>query len=99
MSTMSIKPLSNRVVVKRLEEKTQTSGGIIIPDNVKEKPDQGIVEAVGPGKPLENGSVQAMSLNEGDRVIFGKYAGTEVTLDDETYVIMAETDVLGVVQS
>jgi len=89
-------PLGDRVLVEREEEQTTSSGGIIIPDNAKEKPLQGKVIAVGPGKQLDNGSVQNMNVKEGNRVLFGKYAGTEVTLNDQAYMVMSESDILGV---
>lgn len=89
-------PLGDRVLVEREEEQTTSSGGIIIPDNAKEKPLQGKVIAVGPGKQLDNGSVQNMNVKEGDHVLFGKYAGTEVTLNDKAYMVMSESDILGV---
>ena len=96
---MSIRPLSDRVLVKRLEAKQETSaGGIIIPETAKEKPQEGEVVAVGPGKMLEDGKVQAMNVKAGDRVLFGKYAGTEVKIDNEDYLIMREDDILGVLQ-
>ncbi len=89
-------PLGDRVLVEREEEQTTSNGGIIIPDNAKEKPLQGKVISVGPGKQLDNGSVQNMNVKEGDRVLFGKYAGTEVTLNDQAYMVMSESDILGV---
>lgn len=93
----AIKPLGDRVVVKRADREETTQSGIVIPDTAKEKPDQGHVVAVGPGKKLESGTVMPMNLEAGDRVIFGKYAGTEVKIDGETLIIMREDDVLGVV--
>ena len=96
---MTIRPLSDRVLVKRLENEEKTSpGGIIIPDTAKEKPQEGEVVAVGPGKMLEDGKVQAMNVKAGDRVLFGKYAGTDVKIDDEDYLIMREDDILGVLE-
>lgn len=96
---MTIRPLNDRVLVKRLEAKEQTSvGGIIIPDTAKEKPQEGEVIAVGPGKSLDSGSVQAMTVKTGDKVLFGKYAGTDVKLDDEDYIIMREDDILGILE-
>ena len=96
---MKIRPLNDRVLVKRLEAKEQTSvGGIIIPDTAKEKPQEGEVIAVGPGKTLDNGSAQAMTVKAGDKVLFGKYAGTDVKIDDEDYIIMREDDILGILQ-
>ncbi len=93
------KPLQDRIVVKRLEEgKEVKKGGIIIPDTAKEKPQEGEVVAVGPGKVMENGQRQPMSLKAGDKILFGKYSGSEVKLDQEEYLIMREEDVLGVLQ-
>ena len=94
---MKIKPLQDRVIVKRLEEETKTAGGIIIPDTAKEKPQQGKVMAVGPGKVLEGGTKLEMTVKKGDLVLFGKYAGSEVKIDGEEYVIMREDDILGVI--
>jgi chaperonin GroES len=86
------------VVVSRSEEEQTTPGGIVIPDTAAEKPIKGKVVAVGPGKPLDNGDTRAMAVKEGDNVIFGKYAGTEVKLDGENYLVMREDDIMGVVQ-
>lgn len=94
---MKIRPLNDRVLVKRLEAKEQTSvGGIIIPDSAKEKPQEGEVIAVGPGKKSDDGSIQAMAVKAGDKVLFGKYAGTDVSIDDEDFIIMREDDILGI---
>ena len=93
---MNIRPLHDRVVVKRVEEKESVRGGIIIPDTAKEKPQEGEVIAVGTGKVLENGTRLAMDLKKGDRILFGKYAGSEVKLDGQEYLIMREDDILGV---
>lgn len=95
---MRIRPLQDRVLVKRLEEDNKTAGGIIIPDNNKEKPARGQVVAVGPGQRLKDGSVRHPDVKEGDKVLFGKYAGTEVKLDGVEYLIMKEDDILGVLQ-
>ncbi len=95
---MKIRPLNDRVLVKRLEEEEKTKGGIIIPDTAKEKPIQGKVIAVGKGKLMENGEVRALDVKEGDRVLFGKYAGTEVKIDGEEYLIMREDDILGIIE-
>ena len=96
---MKIRPLHDRVIVKRLEPKEQTSsGGIIIPDTAKEKPQEGEVVAVGPGKSLEDGKVQPMNVKAGDKILFGKYAGTDVKIDEEEYIIMREDDILGVLE-
>ena len=92
------KPLQDRILVKRLEEKETKKGGIIIPDSVKEKPQEAEVVAVGPGKVTRNGKLQPMSVKVGDKILFGKYSGNEVKLDGEEYLIMREEDVLGVLQ-
>ena len=95
---MSIRPLQDRVVVRRTEEETKSAGGIVIPDSAAEKPSQGEVLAVGPGKKLDNGSVQAVDLKAGDRVLFGQYAGSTVKLDGEELLIMSESEIFGVVE-
>lgn len=94
---MKIRPLSDRVVVKPLEVEEKKQGGIIIPDTAKEKPQQGEVVAVGPGKISEQGEKIAMEVKVGDRVLYGKYSGTEVTVDDEDYLIMRESDILAII--
>jgi len=93
---MKIKPLSDRIVVKRTAEEEKTKGGIIIPDTAKEKPLEGIVVAVGSGKVLNNGKQIALDVKEGDKILFGKYSGTEVKLDGVEHVIVREDDVLAV---
>jgi chaperonin GroES len=93
-----IKPLQDRLLVKRLEEKETKKGGIIIPDTAKEKPQEGEVIAVGPGKVTDDGKLQPMSVKPGDKILFGKYSGSEVKLGDEEYLIMREEDVLGILQ-
>jgi chaperonin GroES len=93
---MKIRPLADRVVVKRIEGETKTKGGIIIPDTAKEKPVEGQVVAVGSGKVMKGGKVRAPELKVGDRILFGKYSGTEVKLDGEEHVIFTEDDVLAV---
>ncbi|MBX9862055.1 MAG: co-chaperone GroES [Hyphomicrobium sp.] len=95
---MKFRPLHDRVVVKRLEEDTKTAGGIIIPDTAKEKPQQGEVVAVGPGARDEQGKVVALDVKPGDRVLFGKWSGTEVKIDGEDLLIMKESDILGVLE-
>jgi chaperonin GroES len=94
---INIRPLHDRVVVKRIEEGEQIRGGIIIPDTAKEKPQQGEVIAAGQGKVLENGTRVALDVQVGDKVLFGKYSGTEIKLDGEEYLIMREEEILGVV--
>jgi chaperonin GroES len=96
---MKIRPLNDRILVKRLEGEEKTSGGIIIPDSAKEKPAEGEIVAVGPGKRTEAGDRVAIDLAVGDRVLFSKYGGTEVKLDGEDFLIMREEDILGVVQA
>jgi len=95
---MKIKPLQDRVIVKRVDEEEKTSGGIIIPDTAKEKPMEGEVVAVGGGKVLDNGTKVPMDLKAGDRVLFGKYAGTEVKIDGVEHLIMREDDILGIIE-
>ncbi len=93
-----IRPLQDRVIVRRLEEEEKTEGGIIIPDTAKEKPMEGKVVAVGKGKVLEGGKVVPPDVKKGDRILFSKYAGTEVKLDGEEHLIMREDDILGIVE-
>jgi chaperonin GroES len=92
------KPLQDRILVRRLEEQATKKGGIIIPDTAKEKPQEGEVIAVGPGKVTKDGKLQPLSVKGGDKILFGKYSGSEVTLNDEEYLIMREEDVLGILQ-
>ena len=94
---MKIRPLHDRVIVKRLEEEKRTASGIVIPDNAAEKPDQGEVKAVGSGKIQDDGKVRPMALKVGDRVLFGKWSGTEVKLDGEDLLIMKESDIMGII--
>ncbi len=93
---MNIRPLYDRVVVKRIDEEETTRNGIIIPDSAKEKPQEGEVIAVGRGKRLENGELVALDVKAGDRILFGKYSGSETKLDGVEYIIMREDDVLGI---
>ena len=95
---MNIRPLHDRIIVRRLDEKAQTTGGIIIPDSAKEKPIEGKVIAVGNGKILEDGSVRNLDVKAGDKVLFGKYSGTEVKIEGEEYLIMREDEVLAVIE-
>lgn len=95
---MKLKPLLDRVVIKRVEEENKTAGGIIIPDTAKEKPSQGIIVSVGPGGRDEAGHEIPMTLKAGDRVLFGKWSGTEVKIDGEDLVIMKESEVFGVLE-
>ena len=95
---MKFRPLHDRVVVRRTEDDERTKGGIIIPDTVKEKPQQGQIVAVGPGARDENGTVQPLDVKAGDRVLFGKWSGTEVKIDGEDLLIMKESDILGVLE-
>jgi chaperonin GroES len=96
--TMKFRPLHDRVVVRRVEEDNKTAGGIIIPDTAKEKPMQGEVVAVGPGARDETGKVVPLDVKAGDKVLFGKWSGTEVTIDGEELLIMKESDILGVLE-
>ncbi len=95
---MNIRPLHDRVIVRRVEEERTTAGGIIIPDTAKEKPIQGEIVAVGKGKILDNGDVRAMDIKVGDKVLFGKYAGTEVKVAGEELLVMREEDIIGVIE-
>jgi chaperonin GroES len=93
---MKINPLNDRVIVKRVEEEQKTAGGIIIPDTAKEKPQEGEVVAVGPGKRDDDGKRIALEVKEGDRILFGKYAGTEIKINGEEHIFMREDDILGI---
>jgi chaperonin GroES len=95
---MNVRPLGDRVIVRRIEEEEKTKGGLIIPDTAKEKPMEGEVMAVGKGRMLENGAVQPMEVKENDRVLFGKYAGTEIKIEGEDRLIMREDDILCVLE-
>lgn len=95
---MKLRPLNDRILVKRVEEEAKTKGGIIIPDTAKEKPAEGKIVAVGNGKLGEDGKRIPLEVKEGDRILFGKYSGTEVKVDGEEYLIMREDDVLGIIQ-
>jgi chaperonin GroES len=95
---MKIRPLHDRVLVKRIEPKEVVRGSIIIPDTAKEKPQEGEVIAVGNGKLLDNGKIAPMNVKAGDRILFGKYSGSEVKIDDQEYLIMREDDILGVLE-
>jgi chaperonin GroES len=94
---MAFRPLHDRVVVRRVDSEEKTAGGIIIPDTAKEKPSEGIIEAVGPGARDDSGKLVAIDLKVGDRVLFGKWSGTEVKLDGKDLLIMKETDIMGVI--
>jgi chaperonin GroES len=98
MQQMKLRPMQDRIIVKRVEEETKTAGGILIPDTAKEKPQQGEVVAVGKGKVLEDGKVLPLDVKVGDKVLFGKYAGTDIKLDGKDYLIMREDDILGVLE-
>ena len=95
---MNIRPLHDRVVVRRLEEETKTAGGIVLPDSATEKPSQGEVIAVGPGKALDSGEVRAPGVSVGDRVLFGQYGGNTVKIDGEELLILQESEIFGVVE-
>ena len=96
---MRIRPLQDRIIVKRVQEEEKTKGGIIIPDTAKEKPIEGKVIAVGNGKVQEDGKVRPLDVKAGDRILFSKYAGTEIKIDGEEHLIMREEDILGVIES
>ena len=96
---MKLRPLHDRVVVKRVEQETRTASGIVIPDNAAEKPDQGEVVAVGNGKILEDGKVRPLDVKVGDRILFGKYSGQSVKVEGTEYLVMREDDIMGVVAS
>ncbi len=96
---MKIRPLHDRVIVKRLEEERKTASGIVIPDSAAEKPDQGEIVAVGTGKVLDDGKVRPLEVKKGDRVLFGKYSGQTVKVDGEELLVMREEDLMGVVES
>ncbi len=95
---MKLRPMQDRIIVKRLEEETKTAGGILIPDTAKEKPQKGEVVAVGNGKKTDDGKVIPLDVKAGDKVLFGKYAGTEIKIEGEEYLIMREDDILGVME-
>jgi chaperonin GroES len=95
--SLSLKPLHDRVIIKRLEEEKVSAGGIVIPDSATEKPIRGEVVAVGEGKPLDNGSVRALKVKVGDKVLFGKYSGTEVKVDGTEYLVVREDDLFAVI--
>ena len=95
---MNIRPLHDRVIVRRLEEERTTAGGIVIPDSATEKPAQGEVLAVGKGKILDNGDVRPLDVKAGDKVLFGKYSGTEVKVEGEELLVMKEEDIMGVIE-
>jgi len=94
---MKIRPLHDRVIVKRIEEERKSAGGIYIPDNAAEKPDQGEVLAIGTGKVMEDGTVRPLAVKVGDRVLFGKYSGSSVKMDGDELLVMREEDIMGVV--
>jgi chaperonin GroES len=98
MKAMNLRPLQDRIIVKRLEEENMTAGGLYIPDTAKEKPQKGEIVAVGKGKISEDGKVIPVDLKVGDKVLFGKYAGTEIKIDGSDYLIMREDDILGVIE-
>lgn len=95
---MNIRPLHDRVIAKRLEEEKTSPGGIVIPDSATEKPIQGEIIAVGNGKLLDNGELRALDVKEGDKILFGKYSGTEVKIDGEEYLVLREDDIMGVIE-
>ncbi len=98
MTKLKVRPLDDRILVQQGEAEEKTAGGIVLPDTAKEKPQRGVVKAVGPGKMLDSGERGEMSVKVGDEVYYGKYSGTEIELDREKYVILRESDVLGIVE-
>ena len=98
MSTLKIRPLHDRIIVKRKEAETKTQSGIIIPDSAKEKPQEGEIVAAGKGKQNDKGEYQALDVKVGDKVLFGKYAGTEIKIDSDDYLMMKEEDILGIIE-
>lgn len=96
---MKIRPLHDRVVIRRLEEETKTAGGIVLPGSAQEKPSQGEIVAVGPGKSTDSGEIRPLDVKEGDKVIFGQYAGSTVKIDGEELLIMSESEIFGVLES
>jgi chaperonin GroES len=99
MAQLNIRPLHDRVIVERMEEEAKTAGGIYLPDSAKEKPVRGKVLAIGKGKVLDNGEVRGLQVKVGDSVLFGKYAGTEVKLNDKDYLVMREEDIMGIIEA
>ena len=95
---MTVRPLHDRLIVKRVEEKETIKGGIIIPDSAKEKPQEGEVIAAGNGKKTDDGKIIALDVKAGDRILFGKYSGTEIKVDDQDYLILREDEVLGIIE-
>lgn len=95
---MKIRPLGDRILVKRIKEEEKSKGGIIIPETAKEKPQQGIVDAVGTGRKDENGKIIPMDVKKGDKVLFGKYSGNEIKIDDQELLIMREEEILGIIE-
>ncbi|MCU0556793.1 MAG: co-chaperone GroES [Desulfobacterales bacterium] len=95
---MKLRPLQDRIIVQRVEEESKTKGGIIIPDSAKEKPAEGVVISVGKGKVADDGKLIPMEVKTGDRILFGKYSGSEVKVEGEEYLIMREDDVLGIIE-
>ena len=97
MAKINLKPLTDRVIVKPMKQEEKTKGGIIVPDTAKEKPVEGTVIAVGPGKVSEDGKLVKMEVKEGDKILYGKYSGTEVTVEGEDYLIMHESDIFAII--
>jgi len=95
---MKVRPLHDRVIVKRVKEEEKTKGGIIIPDTAKEKPVEGKVVAVGKGKIMDNGNLQPLEVKKGDKILFGKYAGTEINIEGDEHLIMREDDIIAIVE-
>ena len=97
MSNLNLRPLGDRLIVQRLEKEQYSAGGIVIPDTAKEKPSEGLIVAVGPGKRMDNGDLRGLDVKAGDKVLFGKYAGSEIKLNDKDYLVLREEDIMAVI--
>ncbi len=97
MSNLNLRPLGDRLIVQRLEKEQFSAGGIVIPDTAKEKPSEGLIVAVGPGKHLDNGDLRGLDVKAGDKVLFGKYAGSEIRINDKDYLVLREEDIMAVI--
>lgn len=97
MSDLNLRPLGDRLIVQRIEKEQKSAGGIVIPDTAKEKPAEGMVVAVGPGKRMDNGDVRGLDVKKGDKVLFGKYSGSEIKINDKDYLVLREEDIMAVI--
>lgn len=97
MSDLNLRPLGDRLIVQRIEKEQKSAGGIVIPDTAKEKPAEGIVVAVGPGKRMDNGDIRGLDVKKGDKVLFGKYSGSEIKINDKDYLVLREEDIMAVI--